>query len=137
MKKSLYILSTLFFVSLVSCTSSKMTISEFTTTGEIYNLEIGMSEAEVITTLGLQPYEIQFNFEDQTKVLLWNYRRPHHEINRELKSSESVLNIQSPQWKDEEILHVHITDGKISNFYTKTGRSNSKSLMNEKFELQN
>lgn len=136
MKKSIYILSTLILVSLASCTSSKMIINEFTTTGEIYALKIGMSEAEVITTLGLQPFEIQFNFEDQTKVLLWNYRRPHHEVNRELKNSDNVLNVQNPQWKDEEILHVHITNGELTNFYTRTGRSNSKGLMNDKFELQ-
>jgi outer membrane protein assembly factor BamE (lipoprotein component of BamABCDE complex) len=135
MKNSIYILSTLFLVSLASCTSSNITINEFTTTGEIYNLKIGMSEAEVITTLGIQPYEIQYNFEDQSKVLLWNYRRPHHEVNRETKNTASVLNIQNPKWKDEEILHVHIDNGKISNFYTKTGRSNSNGLMNKKFDL--
>jgi|TARA_B110000967_G_scaffold208554_1_gene261153 hypothetical protein len=137
MKKSIYILSALFLVGLASCTSSKMIISEFTTTGEIYDLKIGMSEAEVIATLGLQPFEIQLNFDDQTKVLLWNYRRPHHEINRELKNSDSVLNVQNPQWKDEEILHVHITGGKLANFYTRMGSSNSQGLINDRFELRN
>ena len=113
MKKISYIISALLFVSLYSCTSNKIIINEFTTTGEIYKLKIGMSEAEVISTLGLQPYEIQYNFEDQTKILMWNYRRPHHEVNRKMKNTESALNIQSEKWQDEEILHVHINNGNL------------------------
>ncbi len=136
MKKISYIISALLFVSLYSCTSNKMIINEFTTTGEIYNLKIGMSEAEVISTLGLSPYEIQYNFEDQTKILMWNYRRPHHEVNRELKNTETALNVQSAKWKDEEILHVHINNGQLSNFYTKSGKSSSKKLINRKFDLK-
>ena len=120
MKKISYIISALLFVTLYSCTSNKMIINEFTTTGEIYNLKIGMSEAEVISTLGLSPYEIQYNFEDETKILMWNYRRPHHEVNRELKNTETALNVQNEKWKDEELLHVHITKGQLSNFYTKS-----------------
>ena len=27
--------------------------------------------------------EIQYNFQDQTKILMWNYRRPHHEVDRD------------------------------------------------------
>jgi len=136
MKKITYTLITVLFVSLASCSSSKLIINEFTTTGEIYNLRIGMSEAEVISTLGLQPFEMQYNFENQTKILMWNYRRPHHEVNREVKNTQSALNVQNSKFKDEEILHVHISNGNLANFYTKTGKSNSKSLMNKKFSLQ-
>ena len=136
MKKFTYILSALILVSFASCSSTKLVINEFTTTGEIYNLKIGMSEAEVISTLGLQPFEIQYNFQDQTKILLWNYRRPHHEVNREVKNTETVLNVQNAKFKDEEILHVHITDGSLSNFYTKSGKSKSQGLINKKFDLK-
>jgi hypothetical protein len=136
MKKITYTLITVLFVSFASCTSSKLIINEFTTTGEIYNLRIGMSEAEVISTLGLQPFELQYNFEDQSKILMWNYRRPHHEVNREVKNTMTALTIQNSKWKDEEILHVHMSNGTLANFYTKTGKSNSTNLMNKKFELK-
>jgi hypothetical protein len=137
MKKITYTLITVLFVSFASCTSSKLIINEFTTTGEIYNLRIGMSEAEVISTLGLQPFELQYNFEDQSKILMWNYRRPHHEVNREVKNTMTALTIQNSKWKDEEILHVHITGGKLANFYTRMGSSNSQGLINDRFELRN
>ena len=38
--------------------------------------------------------------------------------------------------KDEEILHVHINNGRLSNFYTKSGKSSSKKLINRKFDLK-
>lgn len=135
MKNLFYILSAVLLTSLASCTSSKLVINEFTTTGEIYKLKIGMTEAEVITTLGVQPYEIYYNFQDQTKILMWNYRRPNHEVDREKKNTEAVLNVQSSKFVDEEILHVHINDGKLTNFYTDTGRASSKGLINKRFDL--
>ena len=113
-----------------------MVISEFTTTGEIYDLTIGLTEAEVINTLGVQPYEIQYNFQDESKVLMWNYRRPYHQVEREIKTTEAAINIQDPKWDDEEILHVHIENGKLSNYYTKSAESSSKRLMNKKFDLE-
>lgn len=137
MKNLFYILSAVLVTSLASCaTSSTLVINEFTTTGEIYKLQIGMTEAEVISTLGVQPYEIQYNFQDQTKILMWNYRRPHHEVDREKRNSAAVLNVQNSKFVDEEVLHVHITDGKLTNFYTDTGKASSKGMINKRFDLQ-
>ena len=111
--------------TLSSC-AERMVISEFYNNGEIYDLTIGMTEAEVINTLGVQPYEIQYNFQDESKVLMWNYRRPYHQVEREIKTTEAAINIQDPKWDDEEILHVHIENGKLSNYYTKFNKINDR-----------
>ena len=135
MKNIIYINLTLLLFTLSSC-AERIVINEYTTTGEIYDLTIGMTEAEVINTLGVQPYEIQYNFQDESKVLMWNYRRPYHQVEREIKTTEAAINIQNPKWDDEEILHVHIENGKLSNYYTKSAESSSKRLMNKKFDLE-
>lgn len=110
---------------------------EYTTTGEIYKLSVGMAEAEVISALGCQPYEIQFNFGDEAKILSWHYRRPHQEVKTENKNSERALTVETIKFKEAGMIHVYFENGKMTNFYTDSGYKSSKGLMNSRYELQN
>ena len=60
----------------------------------------------------------------------------YHQVEREIKTTEAAINIQDPKWDDEEILHVHIENEGLSNYYTKSAESSSKRLMNKKFDLE-
>lgn len=94
-----------------------------------------MTEADVIKTLGIQPYDIQFNLNEESKILTWYYRKPHHELKKPKADTEMVLTTQTPKYREEGVLHVYFSNGIMTNFYTGTGADKSKSLLKEKHEL--
>lgn len=100
MKNILYISILLVFSS---CGSSESLVvkPEFTTTSSIYSLNVGMSESRVIDELGISPYDITYNLSKNTKVLVWNYKRPYHEINRKSKGNKSSLTSGSKRYQDD------------------------------------
>ena len=82
MKKSnvYIILASLIFMSSCATLDNNLVTSEFTTTSKIYRLNVGMSEQAVINGLAVQPYEISYDLNSGEKVLIWNYKKPHHEV---------------------------------------------------------
>ena len=123
-------------ICLASCgTTMRYVTPEYTTTGDIFKLNPGMTEAKVIQTLGIQPYEIQFNLNEESKILTWYYRKPHHELKKPKADTELVLSTQTPKYREEGILHVYFSNGVMTNFYTGSGADDSRSLLKEKHEL--
>ena len=135
MKNILYISILLVFSS---CGSSESLVvkPEFTTTSSIYSLNVGMSESRVIDELGISPYDITYNLSKNTKVLVWNYKRPYHEINRKSKGNKSSLTSGSKRYQDALKLYAHFTDGVLVRFYTDSGMDKSKDLFNSKHNLE-
>ena len=89
MKNILYI-SIILILSSCGSSDSLVVKPEYTTTSSIYSLSVGMSEAKVIRELGVDPYDITYNLSENTKVLVWNYKRPYHEIVRNLKGNKCL-----------------------------------------------
>jgi hypothetical protein len=133
-----YILYISIIIVLVSCGSSESLVvkPEYTTTNSIYSLSVGMSESEVIRKLGLSPYDITYNLSKNTKVLVWKYKRPYHEINKGSKGSKSSLYSGSERFKDDLKLFAHFTKGELVHFYTDSGVSDSQKLFNYQHNLE-
>ena len=72
-----------------------------------------MTEARVIRELGVDPYDITYNMLENTKILVWNYKRPYHEISRKLKGSKSALTSGSERYQDDLKLYAHFKDGTL------------------------
>jgi hypothetical protein len=109
---------------------------EYTTTDAIYSLNIGMTESQVIKKLGLSPYDITYNLSKDTKVLIWKYKRPYHNILRKSKGDKSALSSGSARYKDDLNCFVHFTNGRLVRFYTDSGRDNSQRLFNHQHNLE-
>jgi len=95
-----------------------------------------MSESQVIKKLGLSPYDITYNLSKNTKVLVWKYKRPYHEINRKSKGSKSSLSSGTEKFKDDLKLFAYFTNGELVRFYTDSGKSNSQTLFNNQHNLE-
>jgi hypothetical protein len=110
MKNILYI-ALIFVFSSCGSSDSLVVKPEFTTTGSIYSLNVGMSESNVISELGMSPYDITYNLSENTKVLVWNYKRPYHEINRKSKGDKSTLSSGSKRYQDDHnCMHTLLTE---------------------------
>ena len=133
-----YILYISIIIVLASCGSSESLVvkPEYTTTNSIYSLNVGMSESQVIKKLGLSPYDITYNLSKDTKVLVWKYKRPYHEINRAAKGNKSSLSSGSEKFKDDLKLFAHFTKGELVRFYTDSGVSDSQKLFNYQYNLE-
>ena len=84
----------------------------------------------------MSPYDITYNLSENTKVLVWNYKRPYHEINRKSKGDKSTLSSGSKRYQDDHKLYAHFTNGVLVRFYTDSGMDNSKKLFNSKHNLE-
>jgi len=133
-----YILYISILIVLASCGSAESLVvtPEYTITNSIYSLNVGMSESQVIKRLGLSPYDITYNLSKNTKVLVWKYKRPYHEINRTSKGSKSSLSSGSERFKDDLKLFAHFTNGELVRFYTDSGVSSSQKLFNAQHNLE-
>ena len=72
MKTTIYIavLSLLITSCSTSSSTSTVPVQEFTTTEDIYSLNKGMSVSDVISKLGVDPYDITYNLTNNTKTLV-------------------------------------------------------------------
>ena len=139
MKKSnvYIILASLIFMSSCATLDNNLVTSEFTTTSKIYRLNVGMSEQAVINGLAVQPYEISYDLNSVEKVLIWNYKKPHHEVRTSKANSEMALSPQTPLFKEEGVLYVYFKDGMMSNYYTDSGKKESTNLIRMNQQLNN
>ena len=96
-----------------------------------------MSEQAVINGLAVQPYEISYDLNSGEKVLIWNYKKPHHEVRNSKANSEMALSPQTPLFKEEGVLYVYFKDGMMSNYYTDSGKKDSTNLIRMNQQLNN
>ena len=136
MKNTLYISVLIILISSCGPSESLVVKPEYTTTDAIYSLNIGMTESQVIKKLGLSPYDITYNLSKDTKVLIWKYRRPYHNILKKSKGDKSVLSSGSERYKDDLKCFAHFTNGKLVRFYTDSGKDNSQWLFNHQHKLE-
>jgi len=130
MKTIIYISSVLLL--LTSCGSTGVSNSysmekEYTTTEDIYSLAIGMSMNQVITKLGVDPFDITYNLTDEARVLIWNYKQPYHEVKND-KNDASSLTSGVDKFKGDKKLYVHFKNDKLIRFYSEAGLNQSESL---------
>lgn len=132
-----YILYISIIVALSSCSSESLVVKpEYTTTESIYALNVGMSESQVIKKLGISPYDIKYNLSDNTKVLIWKYKRPYHEINRKSKGNKSSLSSGSERFKGDLELFATFSNGELIRYYTSSGEKESKGHFNKQHDLE-
>ena len=132
-----YLIYISIIIVFISCGSESLVVKpEYTTTNAIYSLNIGMTESQVIQKLEISPYDITYNLSKNTKVLVWQYKRPYHEILRTSKGNKTALSSGSARFKDDLKLYAHFTNGKLMRFYTDSGFSDSQKLFNNQYNLE-
>jgi len=139
MKTTIYIavLSLLITSCSTSYETSSVPVQEFTTTEDIYSLNKGMSVSDVISKLGVDPYDITYNLTNNTKTLVWNYKSPHREI-KDKKNDKSSLTSGSERYiKDFKELYVSFSNDKLIRFYTSEGQERSEELFIIQHTLEN
>jgi len=138
MKTIIYISSVLLILS--SCGSTGVSNSysmekEYTTTEDIYSLAIGMSMNQVINKLGVDPFDITYNLTDETRVLIWNYKQPYHEVKND-KHDASSLTSGADKFQGDKKLYVHFKNDKLIRFYSEAGLDQSESLFKTQHFLE-
>ena len=139
MKTTIYIavLSLLITSCSTSSSTSTVPVQEFTTTEDIYSLNKGMSVSDVISKLGVDPYDITYNLTNNTKTLVWNYKSPHREIKKK-KNDKSSLTSGSERFVNDFIeLYVSFSNDKLIRFYTSEGQERSEELFIIQHTLEN
>ena len=94
----------------IAFSSIAQTIPEYTTIDKLATINIGMTENEVTTILGIPPYDVYHDVSNNCKVLVWHYRHKHHTIPSSQEDMKSSL-------KDGRVTYVK-TDKVYFNFWT-------------------
>jgi PBP1b-binding outer membrane lipoprotein LpoB len=130
MKTTIYIavLSLLITSCSTSYEASTVPVQEFTTTEDIYSLNKGMSVSDVISKLGVDPYDITYNLTNNTKTLVWNYKSPHREIKKKKNDKSSLTSGSERYVKDFKELYVSFSNDRLIRFYTSEGQERSEEL---------
>lgn len=139
MKTTIYIavLSLLITSCSTSYETSSVPVQEFTTTEDIYSLNKGMSVSDVISKLGVDPYDITYNLTNNTKTLVWNYKSPHREIKNKKNDKSSLTSGSERYIKDFKELYVSFSNDKLIRFYTSEGQERSEELFIIQHTLEN
>ena len=138
MKTIIYISS--FLLLFTSCGSIGISTSyskekEYTTTEDIYSLAIGMSINQAIAKLGVDPFDITYNLTDETKVLIWNYKQPYHEVKKD-KHDTASLTSGVDKFQGDKKLYVQFKNNKLIRFYSEAGLEGSEHLFNSQHLLE-
>ncbi len=137
MKITLLKLATIvFFFSITSC---KVVQNNYcTTTEKIFNLHEGMYINEVTTSLGVDPKDVYSIIENQTKVVLYLYKREYQSVDRKYINAEVSLRGGPKRYKDEASLYVvfDATTNKLLYYITDQGRSNGSKTINTAIKLR-
>ena len=137
MKTILYIFSILVLIS--SCGSTNTTSyaieKEYTSTEDIYSLSIGMSVQEAINALGVDPFDITYNLTNETKVLIWNYKQPYHEVKKD-KHDNASLTSGDETFQGDKKLYVQFRNNKLIRFYSEAGLNESEGFFNSQHILE-
>ena len=126
----------LFLFTLTSC---KVVQNNFcTTTERIFNLHEGMLLSEVTGALGVEPRDVYSIIENQTKVVLFLYKREYQSVNRKYINEEGSLRGGPKRYKDEASLYV-VFDAKTNKmlyYITDEGRSKGTRTINTAIKLR-
>ena len=131
MKIIIYISSILLLLTScgsIATSTSYSTEKEYTTTEDIYSLTIGMSINEVINKLGVDPFDITYNLTDETKVLIWNYKQPYHEVKKD-KHDTASLTSGVDKFQGDSKLYAQFRNNKLIRFFSKTILSSTKAAI--------
>ena len=121
-----------------SCATTNTSYSiekEYTSTEDIYSLSIGMSVQEAINALGVDPFDITYNLTNETKVLIWNYKQPYHEVSRD-KNDNASLTSGEEKFKGDKKLYVQFRNNKLIRFYSEAGLNESEGFFNSQHMLE-
>ena len=137
MKKNILKLVAVVFI--ISITNCKVVQNNYcTTTEKMFNLHEGMYLNEVTTALGVDPKDVYSIIENQTKVLLYLYKREYQSVDRKVLYEESSLRGGSKRYKDESSLYVvfDAVTNKMLYYITDQGRSNGSKTINSAIKLR-
>ena len=96
-----------------------------------------MSVSDVISKLGVDPYDITYNLTNNTKTLVWNYKSPHREIKKKKNDKSSLTSGSERFVKDFKELYVSFSNDKLIRFYTSEGQERSEELFIIQHTLEN
>jgi hypothetical protein len=122
------------FVSglLASCASAPSSYNSpnYTKVSKIFELKSGMTQGDIINTLGVEPFDIYTNFENGYKVLLFKYKQEYQKVSAARQDREENLksgNVYYKSGKESKDLFI-ILDSKTDRMITmvtSSGRGNS------------
>ena len=137
MKLKLLKLATLvFFFFMTSC---KVVQNNYcTTTEKMFNLREGLLLNEVTAILGVDPKDVYSIIENQTKVVLYLYKREYQSVDRKYINEESSLRGGPKRYKEEGSLYVvfDAVTNKVLYYITDKGRSNGSKTINTAIKLR-
>ena len=124
---------------LLTHTSCKVVQNNYcTTTEKMFELREGMLLSDVTSTLGVEPRDVYSIIENQTKVVLYLYKREYQSVNRKFVNEEQSLRGGPKRYKDEASLYV-IFDAKTNKmlyYITDPGRSKGARTINTAIKLR-
>ena len=93
---------------------------------------------EVTTSLGVDPKDVYSIIENQTKVVLYLYKREYQSVDRKYINAEVSLRGGPKRYKDEASLYVvfDATTNKLLYYITDQGRSNGSKTINTAIKLR-
>jgi hypothetical protein len=129
---------TLIIVAFAFTAIAQESIPEYTTIDKLYKVSPGMTEKEVTDIVGIPPYDIYHDVENNCKVLVWNYRHKQHTIPSSHEDTRESLSGGKTTYINTEKVYMTFSenDKKLVNYFTDQGKKRSVSLIAAGRELQ-
>ena len=122
---------TLIIVGFAFSAFAQKSIPEYTTVDKLYKVSPGMTEEKVTSILGIPPYDIYHDVENNCKVLVWYYRHKQHTIPSSQEDTEASLSGGKTTYINTEKVYLTFSenDKKLINYFTDQGKKRSISLI--------
>ena len=129
MKRILHLL----LVILVFSSCSNIIIPYYTTVDKMTKINPGMSKENVVTTLGIEPYEIFHGIENGCEVHQFKYK--HAEFKH--GTLNSYQNIKgAKRYVDPSNVYIYYRDGKVESLVTDDGKKGGSMVLSFAQQLQ-
>ena len=134
MKNKIISFSILFITLIVlqSCSPTEFVqSSKFTTITNALKLQMGMSKADVVNTLGIAPYDLLVNQKDDNSIYVWNYKkveRKTHPVKVKLNDADNASVGDEVVDKQEKLYCMFDPAGKLISVVSDEGLKNAQNL---------
>ncbi len=123
----------LFLVTLVFSSCSNIIVPYYTTVEKMTKVNPGMTKENVVTTLGVEPYEIFHGIENGCEIHQFKYK--HKEVGHGTLNSYSNIK-GAEKFVDPSNVYVYYRAGKVESLVTDEGKKGGSMVLSFAKELQ-
>ena len=126
-KNKNFIITGILLLSMSLSAQDKISIEYFTTIEKIYNIELGMTPAQVNSELGIEPFDIYQNLENGELILEYRYKHKYIRNNVAQIYYQSNMNQGEVYYdKPSSLFMIFDSNRTLTSYYTESGKQSAK-----------